>query len=59
MSVEEAVRLERGVSRVRHCDGPEGTYVGSWLSGDMLVLVVQDGEQYRRDWWADDCEVVR
>ncbi len=58
----EVEQLQRGVSRVRLCDGPdryEGVFLGSWLSGDKLVLVVVDDRQQRRDWWAEECEVIR
>ncbi|GGM53054.1 hypothetical protein ACFFX1_55110 [Dactylosporangium sucinum] len=49
--------LQPGVTRVRHCDGPEGVYRGSYLT-DQVWLIVDDGPNLRT-WAADDCEVVR
>lgn len=54
----ELPALKAGESRVRHCDGPEGTFIG-WKrpGGDMLWLIVTDGGR-ERVWAADDCEVI-
>lgn len=58
MTVEEAETLQPGVTRIRHCDGPEGIYVGRMTRGKP-ALVVDDGDVRARTWYLDDCEVVR
>jgi hypothetical protein len=57
MTREQADRLVMRETWIRHCDGPRGLYVGSWLSGSGLVLVVEE-EGLKREWFADDCEVA-
>lgn len=47
-----------GTTRIRHCDGPEGIYVGYLITGRSW-LIVDDGFWLRRTWHLDDCEVIQ
>lgn len=57
MNVSE---LQPGETRIRHWDGPEGTYIG-WKKpdGGPLWLIVRDAAEAEHVWHVDDCEVIR
>lgn len=53
----EQARPQFGVTRLRHCDGPEGIYVGHRV-GHPECLIIDDGTFQPRMWHLDDCEVA-
>ncbi len=57
MSPEDAENLVARQSRVRHIDGPEGLYIGCFLTGGLWLVVERDDR--RVTWSVDDCEVVQ
>ncbi len=57
MTAADLEALVPNVTRVRHLDGPEATYIGRLERGE-LRLVVDDGGQVRQ-WFVSDCEVIR